>query len=135
MTLEDLKQLYYLKKLINRNERTLKDLREQYDTVKSTTDYSKLKVQCSGNTGSKVESLALDITETIQTLALQNEQFVLEKKKLERYIDSVSDRHVQLILKLRFVDLLTWDQIAETMGGNNTSDSVRKICVRYLDKN
>lgn len=134
MTFEELNQLYYLKRIIERNSAKLSELRAQLGTIKSTTDYSKTKVQTSGNNSSNVEALAINIAELVQTIALQNQELIIEQNKLERYISSINDKHVQLIFKLRFIDCMRWEEIAFHAGGNNTAESVRKMCARYIDK-
>lgn len=34
----------------------------------------------------------------------------------------------------RFQDFLKWDAVAAKLGGNNTEDSVKKACYRFLKK-
>lgn len=47
-------------------------------------------------------------------------------------IDNSFDRR---IVSLRIIDKMTWRQIAQALGGNNTEDSVRKYFERFLEKN
>ena len=54
------------------------------------------------------------------------------KQEFEAAIDRCEDFRIALILKYRFIDLLTWQQIANRIGGNNTSDGVRKAANRYI---
>lgn len=133
MTIEELNQLYYLKKLIARNKEKLQELQAEYGAIGSATDYSKERVQTSLVKGSKVEDLALSICELTQTLALQNAQFTIELARLERYINSIDDGRMQLIFKLRFVDCKRWSDIATVFGDDCTESAVRKLCTRYLD--
>ena len=39
----------------------------------------------------------------------------------------------RLIFTYRFVDCLSWQKVAEAVGGGNTEGSVKMICYRYLD--
>ena len=49
-------------------------------------------------------------------------------------IYAVKDSQVRLILFLRYVDGMSWRNIAARVGGGNTSDSVRMIHNRFLSK-
>lgn len=49
-------------------------------------------------------------------------------------IYAVKDSQVRLILLLRYVDGMSWRNIAARVGGGNTSDSVRMIHNRFLSK-
>lgn len=44
------------------------------------------------------------------------------------------DAQMRMILSLRFVNGLTWRQVAHSIGGGNTEDSVRKACQRFLQE-
>jgi len=48
------------------------------------------------------------------------------------YIETIDDSLLRQIIILRHVNGLTWDQVAASIGGGNTADSVRKIHDRYL---
>ncbi|MCI8387041.1 MAG: hypothetical protein HFE63_01065 [Clostridiales bacterium] len=52
-----------------------------------------------------------------------------------RTINSVDDSFMRQVLTYRFVDGLTWYQVAMSVGGGNSADSIRKACVRFLAKN
>lgn len=49
-------------------------------------------------------------------------------------IYAVKDSQVRLILLLRYVDGMSWRNIAARVGGGNTSDSVRMMHNRFLSK-
>lgn len=52
--------------------------------------------------------------------------------EVEMFINNIPDSFTRRIFRLRFIDNFTWTKIALTIGGNQTGDSVRKICKRYL---
>ena len=49
-------------------------------------------------------------------------------------IYAVKDSQVRLILLLRYVDGMSWRNIAARVGGGNSGDSCRKIADRFLCK-
>lgn len=52
--------------------------------------------------------------------------------ELEKFIDNIPDSLVRQIIRLRYIECLTWNKIARLVGNNNTADSVRMIVNRYL---
>ena len=56
-----------------------------------------------------------------------------ERNRLERYIADVPDSLTRQIMTLRFINGLGWWQVAYSIGGNNTGDSVRMNVKRYLE--
>lgn len=51
------------------------------------------------------------------------------------YLDSVEDPVSRFILYLRYVDGLSWKQIAVRHGCGASEDAMRKAAARYMDKN
>ena len=57
-----------------------------------------------------------------------------EEREIEGWIDAIEDYHLQLVVRLRFKDKMSWQEVAMEAGGNNTEDSVRKLVDRYIKK-
>ena len=55
--------------------------------------------------------------------------------ELEMYIRDIPDSFTRRIFRLRFIDGYTWNRIAILVGGNQTGDSIRKICKRFIKDN
>lgn len=66
------------------------------------------------------------VEQTERLLELQNE--------VEEYIESINDSRMRRIISMRIIDNMTWQQVAQNIGGNNTADSVRKAFDRFLEK-
>ena len=45
------------------------------------------------------------------------------------------NKNIRQIISLKYVDGLTWEQVAASIGGGNTADGVRMIHNRFLGKN
>ncbi len=60
----------------------------------------------------------------------------LEKAKNEvtGYILGIDDCQTRLIFKLRCLNLLSWNAVADQVGGMNSEDSVKKRFYRYLER-
>lgn len=52
--------------------------------------------------------------------------------EIEKFLSSISDSFVRRIVMLRVIDGLTWNEVADEIGGGNTSDGVKKIYQRCL---
>lgn len=53
-------------------------------------------------------------------------------EEAEEYINSIDDSLTRQILSLRYVNGLTWEQVAASIGGGNTAESVRQINSRFF---
>ena len=52
--------------------------------------------------------------------------------EVESFIASVKDSHMRRIISLRVVDGLSWNEVADHIGGGNTEDSTRKAFNRFM---
>jgi len=62
------------------------------------------------------------------------EELMEMRERLEEYIETVPDSLIRQILILRYVNGLSWKQVAAHIGGGNTADSVRMLHNRFLKK-
>lgn len=58
----------------------------------------------------------------------------IERSRIIEYIEGIDDSLVRQIIFLRSVSCMSWNQVANEIGGTNTEDGVRKIYDRYLSK-
>lgn len=52
----------------------------------------------------------------------------------EEFINSLDDARMRRLLQYRYIDDLTYIQVAHKMGGRSTADSVRMEISRFFDK-
>ena len=55
--------------------------------------------------------------------------------EISAFAQTVTDPVVREIITLRYLDNLSWRDIAQQLGGGNTPDSVRMLLNRYLARN
>ncbi|GEM_PF-2059629 len=76
-------------------------------------------------------------------LALEREQERLKRMELSLvwrrcilrcYLDGVEDPVARLVLYLKYVDGLTWKQIAVRHGAGASESAMRMLALRYLDR-
>lgn len=54
--------------------------------------------------------------------------------QVEKFIASVEDSRMRRIITLRVIDNLSWNSVADRIGGGNTEDSVKKSFYRFMEK-
>ncbi|MBQ6053002.1 MAG: hypothetical protein IJL30_06955 [Clostridia bacterium] len=128
MTVRELSKLYYLNKLIERDTLRLSELHSRLQPGGMNFD-GMPRNPSPKNVMEEIIPLIIEIEERIRK---EQEDYIKERMEIESFIRSVEDYQIRLILSYRFVDLLTWNQTARMIGGNNTEDSVKKMCYRFL---
>lgn len=86
--------------------------------------------------GTGVKDRIGDLTAEITDLQSKIENLIprvaAAETKVLAFIDTVEDEQMHVILRLRFVRCLTWQETADVIGGNNTADGVKTACYRFL---
>lgn len=131
MTLKELSQLYYLNREIAADQKRLDELNRMIGAP-SSPPISDMPRAPHG-VESKVERLAAEIVDLQAIIAARQIQCIHERARLERWINEIPDSLTREIFKCRFVECMSWLQVARSVGGSNTEGSVKMICYRYLD--
>ena len=130
MTLKELSQLYYLNREIEMDQRRLRELEARA--------LPGAQVITGMPHGSGVADIvgryAAEIADLRGIIEAKHQQCLYERSRLERYIADIDDSLLRQIFTYRFVNGLPWLQVAACIGGNNTADSVRAACNRYIEK-
>lgn len=130
MTLKELSQLYYLTREIDADQKRLEELSEAAGAP-SPPDLSGMP-RAPYSVSSKVERMAAEIVDLQAIIAARQIQCIHERARLERWISEIPDSLTRQIFHYRFVDCLSWVQVALHVGGGNTEGGVKMICYRYL---
>lgn len=125
MTVERLKQLYYLPREIRQKEGQLAELRQRMACISSGGG-----IPSGGSVSDKVGRLASQITDVEQSIKQMEDEY----HALLVYIQDIPDSRTRMIFTLRYMRCLPWRQIAVHVGGYNTEDGVRMMHNRYLQK-
>lgn len=131
MALKELSQLYYLNREIEMDKRRLESLKMKSQSPSSARLDG---MPHSTSIESRVERYAAEIADLEAIIAAKCEQYIHERNRLERYISDIDDSLTRQIFTFRFVNGLSWTQVAAHIGGSNTEKSVSKACYRYLEK-
>lgn len=130
MTLKELSQLYYLNREIEMDQRRLRELE-----VRALPGAQVITGMPHGSgVADIVGRYAAEIADLRGIIEAKHQQCLYERSRLERYIADIDDSLLRQIFTYRFVNGLPWLQVAACIGGNNTADSVRVACNRYIEK-
>ena len=131
MTREELKQIYYLNKEVKMWQKELERLqcmslikRQQITGMPHVPGVS-----------DKVGDLAATMADIEAIIRGKLAEIQIQRRKIIEYINSIDDSLLRQITFLRNVSCMTWEQVAASIGGGNTPDSVRKMYNRFLEKN
>ena len=124
MNEKELSKFYWLNKEI-------KDLEERIATLDlgvSAIKYDGLSVSSS----KKAESIQEKLVE-LKDIWMEKRVSALEEYiKIERFILSVPDEEIRLIMRYRYMDLMSWEEIGNKLGYDRTA--VSKKIRSYLKK-
>ena len=130
MRKEDLMKVYYLNKEITEWKDEIKRIREsagprgvRYDMVRGS------KGKCTDIVGD-VAAMMADTEKKIRQKMAELEN---ARNEIVRYIMSIDDSQTRLIFKLRCLNNMNWNQVADRVGGMNSEYSVKKRFYRYLE--
>ena len=130
MTKQELSQLYYL----NREIEHLKDRITELECIATSSTSRITGMPHATDISDKVGKYAAEIADLKELLDLNLKKCFYELNRLNRYIESIEDSQIRMIMTLRYVNGLSWRQIAFSVGGGNTEESVKKVAYRYLKK-
>lgn len=131
MTSRELSQLFYLKREIKKDEERLAELRNKMKASATSNP----RVAFGSRQTSALERYTAEAIDLDNIISAKITQCVHERNRLERYIADIPDSLLRQIFTARFVNHLSWVQVAVTVGGGNTEEGVRKAVSRYLHKN
>lgn len=75
------------------------------------------------------------LKERKEMLEILELELLRQTNSVEKFLRNVKDSHIRRIIRLRVIDGMEWNEVADEMGGGNTSDSVKKAFYRYFEKN
>ncbi len=126
MTVERLYDLYYIKKHIERIDDKIMRLEESCD-IQSP--------DLSGRPHNPSPTNKLDdLIPTIADLQRERELLVLDLEEIEKWIHSLRHKD-QLIIRYRYEDRLTWQQVADKMGDGMSAESCAHLHYRCVEIN
>ena len=128
MTKKELSQLYYLRKEIKEQQRRLSEL----EALATSCTANVTGIPNGNGISDKVGNYAAQIADLKGLLDLNLKKCFYELNRLDRFISSVKDSEMRIILTLRYSQGLTWQQVAQNMGVLGDGSTERKKHNRFL---
>lgn len=129
MTYRELNRIHALREEIKRDYERMEELRS---LAESTTQTLSDMPRGSG-VSDKVARYAAQIVDLQISILGHRLDAIEEEKKITDYVSTITDPLIRLIIKLRHVDLLKWQDIAQQIGGGNSAESIRQAYHRFLN--
>ena len=131
MTLKELSQLYYLK-------REIEDLKDKISKLEDKATDTSVKITGmprGAGAGDKIGRAVAELDYYKAKLTNRLEQCYIEVIRLDDYISACPDSLTRQILTYRFVNGLSWNQVAAHIGHTVTVWSVKDTAYRYIRNN
>lgn len=68
-----------------------------------------------------------------QQLIDRDEKLAELETQVEKFLNDVPDSRMRQMIAYRYIENMSWLQVADRMGGNNTADGCRKMVDRFLN--
>lgn len=130
MTKQELSQLYYL----NREIDNLKSRIVELECIATSCTANITGMPHASSISDKIGKYAAEIADLKELLDLNLKKCFYELNRLNRYIESIEDSEIRMILSLRYVNGLCWEQVAASISPYASGESVRKAHDRFLKK-
>ena len=125
---KELSQLYYLNREIEQLQARLTEL----ESLATSCTANITGMPRANGISDKIGKYAAEIADLKSLLDLNLKKCFYELNRLNRYIQSVDDSEMRMILSLRYVNGLCWEQVAASISVYASGDSVRKAHDRFL---
>lgn len=129
MTQKELSQVYYLNREIEQDKQRLRELE-----CAAMSTVGRLSGMPHGRGKTDKTSIAVEIAYLRGITEAKIQQMYYEYHRLIDYINGIDDSLTRQILTLRHINGLTWNQVAESIGGGNNENSVKQTYHRFIVK-
>jgi len=131
VTKKELSQLYYLNREIVQIQSRLSEL----ESLATSSTYKITGMPFVPGISDKVGRYVTEIADLKALLDLNLKKCFYELNRLNKYIESVEDVQMRMILCLRYVNGLSWQQVAASVGGGNSDKNIQMSVKRFLKRN
>ena len=132
MNISTLKQYYLLEGEIRNEEEKIAKIEAK---LCASPGFDKNSVPKNPTPRNRVEETYIELIARKEELQRKVAEYKEMKASIENFINSIDDLLIHRIAEERFINNKRFREIAEELGGNNTTDSVKKMLYRYLADN
>lgn len=128
MTRENLEQLRYLELAIEAQIDNLRHLREKLQPHSPLISDSPI----APGTKDKIGDTVPEIVDLEASIRAEIQELQKRRYRLIQEIHQITDIRARLGIMLRYIDGLTWMDVADRIGGRETEQSISQYVYRYL---
>lgn len=128
MTKKELSQLYYLNREIEYMQGRIQEL----ECLATSSTQKITGMPFVAGISDMVSKYAAEIADLNGLLDLNLKKCFYELNRLNRYIQSVENTEMRMILSLRYINNLSWEQVAASISSCLSGESIRKAHDRFL---
>ena len=129
LTRKELQQIFYINKEIQMWQNELAKLR-----AKQLVGSPKITDMPKGGLIVGLDDYVADVADLEATIKGLLAKLQIKRKEIMEYIFNIDDEFIRQIVYLRNVCLMSWNEVANSIGGGNTENSVRMAYNRYFQK-
>ena len=134
MTREELNNYVWLKRETEQQEKRLKRLQNRKpkgvvgDTVKDYRNGKGIPTKIEG-VAEEDRIVPLEIAELTISIAENNETLRSQLKEIEKFIQSIKDPKVRVLMRCKYIDCMNWNQVGEVnhMDPSNARKIIREF--------
>lgn len=104
---KELRRIYYINKEITRLQKDLGELR----CTLGAKGQEITGMPFVGGTSDKTGSTAVKMQEVTELIEIKLKELYIERARVERYINTIEDSELRIILRLRCIHNMTWSKI------------------------
>ena len=127
-TKSELSQIFYLNKELQMWQREKERLEGKIGASSQVTNGMPHGYGASDPTG----NLAQELAQCHLMISCKCVELQIQRNKIIRYIEELEDSLLRQIMFYRCVSCMNWHEVAKTIGGNTTSNSVRMAFNRFV---
>jgi hypothetical protein len=109
MTIDELSKYHNIKIEMKQLEETIEELES---TIIGSSKITGMPTSLHGNS-SPTERIGLKLAQLKSKLVNKKDKLIDEAQKIEEFIDTVDDEEIRIIIRERFLNGKTWDEIAK----------------------
>jgi len=130
MDKKTLYRLFYLPKQIELKKRQIQRIMERLTAMSPNLS----GMPHGSGVHDKVGDGVVELVTKKEELEEMKRGYEQEEKQINDWIDAIEDPQIRTIVELRFREDMSWNEVADFIGGNNSENSVRMLLNRYLEK-
>lgn len=127
MTRKELSQIYFLTRELEMWQDRLKDV--QAGSLVKATRITGMPMAAGHNSDVLFERVSKEV-EIKERIKAFTEELEERKERIERYIQTLDDSLLRMIIEYRCCQLMSWEEVSAKIGGGTTPESCRKIFSR-----